>query len=634
MPTSPATILYRRDLLGRIVAAGDGSDPKAFGAWTYNADGSVASETLGAGAGAVTRSFAYDGLGRPVRIAEPAATLDVSYRKGGAFDGATPYADGSITAERITYSAAGFPAGSTVPPGSTTTYAYDAWGRLTGATSADRPALDVAAAYDADGNLTSLAQAGTSRAYAYAGATNRLASVTPAGGPAQPYTHDAAGAVTDASGTTLVRDPATGQARRGSKGGQAVSVLRDARGRIALTTQGTAKRLTVRDGRGQPLAERDGAALASVEVHGATGRIAVWTADQLYAVSKDLRGSTRILYKDGEAASWLSYRAYGATDTGASSTTIPTRWRYTGQEWVEPLALYDYGARLYDPALGRFLSPDPKDETPSPYMYVAGDPVNAVDPDGEGTLDFWLKIENIRYFFAQGKIAAKFSGGTKEEVIHWLSENHIEYMHRNWSIKSSQDSPFLPTGTPEMSNFLGASTRKKQLFSMRHIERFLKQKQIRGPRAQVLLKNAEKHALFKEGGVAYRINNVNVPGYSSMSPDQRKSVGGTRRDLLAFEHHFPMRELRDVGFSELEIRIGRRQVPPSIAHPIVLDLRGLGARHVVNFERMRARAPAPPPLTAVLLTPLGSIADATEQVGANRLGVALFGDELWWEIIP
>jgi hypothetical protein len=29
--SSPTTLLYRRDLLGRIFAAGDGSDPKAFG---------------------------------------------------------------------------------------------------------------------------------------------------------------------------------------------------------------------------------------------------------------------------------------------------------------------------------------------------------------------------------------------------------------------------------------------------------------------------------------------------------------------------------------------------------------------------------------------------------------------------
>jgi RHS repeat-associated protein len=400
---APTTVLYRRDLLGRIVAAGDGSDPKAFGAWSYNADGSLASETLKAGGGAVTRSFTYDGLGRPVRLAEPAAALDVSYRKGGAFDGTTPYADGSIAAERITYSAAGFPAGTALPPGSTTTYAYDAWGRLTGATS-DRPALNVAAAYDGDGNLTSLAQAGTSRAYAYAGATNRLATVTPAGGPAQPYAHDAAGGVTAAGGTTLVRDPATRQLQRATKGGQAVTILRDGGGQAAMTVVSAAgvtrKRLTLRDGSGTPLTDHEvtGAGAASLtvtQIHGPTGRIVMWIGGTLYVVSTDLRGSTRFLYAGAaKVAAWLSYCAYGAVDAAASSiNAIPSalRWRYTGQEWVEPLGLYDYGARLYDPALGRFLSPDPEDETASPYMYVGGDPVGAIDPDG-----------NVKIYWAGG----------------------------------------------------------------------------------------------------------------------------------------------------------------------------------------------------------------------------------------
>jgi RHS repeat-associated protein len=70
----------------------------------------------------------------------------------------------------------------------------------------------------------------------------------------------------------------------------------------------------------------------------------------------------------------------GASTPNALTTLI--RWGYTGQEWIEALGLYDYNARLYDPVTARFLSPDPKDETPSPYMYVAGDPVDYVDPDG------------------------------------------------------------------------------------------------------------------------------------------------------------------------------------------------------------------------------------------------------------
>ncbi|WP_333864789.1 RHS repeat-associated core domain-containing protein, partial [Chitinophaga sp.] len=49
------------------------------------------------------------------------------------------------------------------------------------------------------------------------------------------------------------------------------------------------------------------------------------------------------------------------------------------QEW------YDYGARMFDPQLGRWLSPDKLSEqyeSVSPYAYALNDPVNAIDPDG------------------------------------------------------------------------------------------------------------------------------------------------------------------------------------------------------------------------------------------------------------
>ena len=46
-----------------------------------------------------------------------------------------------------------------------------------------------------------------------------------------------------------------------------------------------------------------------------------------------------------------------------------------------------FGARYYDPWLGRWLVVDPRaDAYPSlsPYVYVANNPLNATDPDGEG----------------------------------------------------------------------------------------------------------------------------------------------------------------------------------------------------------------------------------------------------------
>ena len=46
-----------------------------------------------------------------------------------------------------------------------------------------------------------------------------------------------------------------------------------------------------------------------------------------------------------------------------------------------------FGARYYDPEVGRWLVVDPRaDAYPSlsPYVYVANNPLNATDPDGEG----------------------------------------------------------------------------------------------------------------------------------------------------------------------------------------------------------------------------------------------------------
>ena len=67
------------------------------------------------------------------------------------------------------------------------------------------------------------------------------------------------------------------------------------------------------------------------------------------------------------------------------------RYRYNGKEEQSGFGLpyLDYGARLYDPATGRWVTQDPLSEKYygiSPYAFCAGNPMKYVDADG---MDIW-----------------------------------------------------------------------------------------------------------------------------------------------------------------------------------------------------------------------------------------------------
>jgi RHS repeat-associated protein len=106
-----------------------------------------------------------------------------------------------------------------------------------------------------------------------------------------------------------------------------------------------------------------------------------------------------------------------------------TRFLFTGREWLGDLRLYDYRNRLYQPEIGRFLQPDPKQFEAGDYnlyRYCHNDPINKADPDG---LTVVVDISDPGFFVIESmalhEVAATESGGKAIAQLEDSQNLHI-----------------------------------------------------------------------------------------------------------------------------------------------------------------------------------------------------------------
>lgn len=123
---------------------------------------------------------------------------------------------------------------------------------------------------------------------------------------------------------------------------------------------------------------------------------------QCYSLLRDYLGSiTHVVRFDGYLTKELNHDAWGIRRNPISyspevrpTTLLASTFSrgFCGHEYLDVFGLVDMNARLYDPILGRFLSPDPYMQIPdfsqgfNRYAYCMNNPLAYVDENGENPL--------------------------------------------------------------------------------------------------------------------------------------------------------------------------------------------------------------------------------------------------------
>ncbi|MCJ7935718.1 MAG: RHS repeat-associated core domain-containing protein [Chryseobacterium sp.] len=95
-------------------------------------------------------------------------------------------------------------------------------------------------------------------------------------------------------------------------------------------------------------------------------------------------------WKPGEIVEVNNYYPFGLLHNYTATTQNAYQYKYNGKE-LQETGMYDYGARMYMPDIGRWIVVDPLVEKMrrfSPYTYAGDNPIRYIDPDGRKFINF------------------------------------------------------------------------------------------------------------------------------------------------------------------------------------------------------------------------------------------------------
>ena len=296
------------------------------------------------------------------------------------------------------------------------TFAYDSRNRLLSATIAGVGSRNYG--YDALGNIRKKSDFGSNYSYGAGVAGPHAVTRVMLGGVEQAgYNYDANGNMTGGAGRSITWT-SFNKASRITRGASTLTFTYDADHNRIKQVNGdhTTYYLSPRiDAGAHYEKEIDGALIEHKHYIYAAGQ-----SIALHTTKSDGTGKTRYLHKDhlgstdvitdesGNIVEHMSFEAFGSrrnvdwNTTGNGIAALEVHHGFTGHEHLDEVGIIHMNGRLYDPQLGRFLSPDVQVQYPensqsfNRYSYVHNNPLSYTDPSGYGFFSkLWKGVKQV-----------------------------------------------------------------------------------------------------------------------------------------------------------------------------------------------------------------------------------------------